>query len=145
MSEGRAPVAVVGGGGFGQGIARAAARQGLEVLLWSRSPRNLEGVKDTTSFVEVARAGLIFLAVPSPFVEAVAGEMGQQLDGRHYLVHVSRGLVGDALEPISLALRRVTPCRRVGALGGPLVAEALRDGTPSGAVVGTHFPEVADA
>ncbi|HJL29868.1 MAG TPA: NAD(P)-binding domain-containing protein, partial [Polyangiaceae bacterium LLY-WYZ-15_(1-7)] len=82
MSEGRAPVAVVGGGGFGQGIARAAARQGLEVLLWSRSPRNLEGVKDTTSFVEVARAGLIFLAVPSPFVEAVAGEMGQQLDAK---------------------------------------------------------------
>ena len=33
----------------------------------------------------------------------------------------------------------------MGALGGPLVAEALRDGTPSGAVVGTHFPEVADA
>lgn len=140
-------IGVLGGGGFGRAIARACARNGHEVTLWSRRGKQLpaiEGVRITDAFAGFERAEVSFLAVPSPYVEDLARELGAGLDGRHQLVHVSRGLIGEELEPISEALRRVTPCRRLGALAGPLVSEALEAGSPSGAIVGTRFPELAD-
>lgn len=140
-------IGVVGGGAFGRGIAKAAARTGHEVTLWSRRAREIDDAKVRTSsaFADLSDAELIFLAIPSHVVEPVCVELGDHLDGGHLLAHVSRGLVGDALEPVSSVVRRLTPVRRVGALAGPLAAEALALGTPSGAIIGTHFPEVADA
>ncbi len=137
-------VGVLGGGGFGRAIAAAAVRNGHEVLLWSRRAADMKGTTAVTHLAELAANDVTFFAVPSPYVEDLAKELGAHLDGRHQLVHVSRGLVGDDLEPISQVLRRVTPCRRMGALAGPLVAEALADGSPSGAILGSRFREVSD-
>ena len=61
------------------------------------------------------------------------------------MVHVSRGIVGDELTTVCEVLRSRTPVRRVGVLAGPLVADALAEGEPSGGIVGTLFPEVAEA
>src|SRR5690606_27838602 len=83
--------------------------------------------------------------VPSVHVGALAVELGAHLDGSHLLVHVSRGLLGDELETLTHLLRETTPVRRVGALAGPLVAKALIEGQPGGGIVGSLFPEVADA
>lgn len=140
-------VAVVGGGGFGRGLALAAAREGRPVVLWSRQPRELDApnLRSTTDLAEVADAELVFLAVPSVHVGALAVELGAHLDGSHLLVHVSRGLLGDELETLTHLLRETTPVRRVGALAGPLVAKALIEGEPGGGIVGSLFPEVADA
>ena len=140
-------VSILGGGGFGRGLATAAARLDRDVLLWSRQPRDFdfERVRVTSDLSEIAQSELIFVAVPSSVVASIATELGPFLDGRHYLVHVSRGLIGDELHPISRVLRERTPAHRVGALAGPLVAEALAEGTPSGAIVGTRFSEVVDA
>jgi glycerol-3-phosphate dehydrogenase (NAD(P)+) len=140
-------IAVVGGGGFGRGLALAAARVGRPVVLWSRSAREVDapGVRSTTELVEVAEAELVFLAVPSVHVRALAVELGAHLDGSHLLVHVSRGLIGDQLVTLTQLLREVTAVRRVGALAGPLVAKALLEGQPGGGIVGSLFPEVADA
>jgi glycerol-3-phosphate dehydrogenase (NAD(P)+) len=140
-------VAVVGGGGFGRGLALAAAREGRPVVLWSRQPRELDapGVRSTTHLADLADAELVFLAVPSVHVRALAVELGTHLDGSHLLVHVSRGLIGEQLETLTQLLREVTPVRRVGALAGPLVAKALIEGQPGGGIVGSLFPEVADA
>lgn len=150
MSErsGRGPtVGVLGGGKFGWGVADAAARSGRDVLIWSRRPQR-QGtgtVTVTQTLADLAAAELIFVAVPSPFVAELARELGGRLDGQHFLVHVSRGVVGDHLETLTAVLRRETPCRRIGALAGPLVAEALSAGAPGGGVIGTRFPEVRDA
>ncbi len=140
-------VGIVGGGSFGRGLATAAARAGNDVVLWSRSARGGEtaGFRTTDALGEVARAELLFVAVPSPHVREVARALGAHLDGAHLLVHVSRGLIGDELRSITRVLREETPVVRLGALAGPLVAEALAAGTPSGAVVGTLFPEVGAA
>lgn len=135
---------VLGGGGFGRGLAAAAARAKNEVTLWSRSARELPaGVESTGELAALGGCDVIFLAVPSGYVESLSTELGRHLDGSHVLVHVSRGLVGPQLGTLSQLLRRTTPCRRVGALAGPLIAEALASGAPSGAVVGTRFQEVA--
>jgi glycerol-3-phosphate dehydrogenase (NAD(P)+) len=141
-----AKVGVVGGGGFGWGLALAAERAGREVLLWSRRPQRDGSAKiRLVGLPELAAADLIFFAVPSPVLPELARQLGEHLDGGHYLVHVSRGIVGDELQTLSQVLRSCTPCRRVGALAGPLVAEALQSGAPGGGVVASRFPEVHTA
>ncbi|MCA9706798.1 MAG: NAD(P)-binding domain-containing protein [Myxococcales bacterium] len=142
------PVAVLGGGSFGQGLARAAARVGQRVLLWSRRERaelGEGGITCTTELSRLAEAELLLFAVPSPYVGGLADALGRHLDGSHLLVHVSRGLVGDELHTVSEVLGARTPCRRVGALAGPLVASGLARGEPGGAIIGSHFPEVIEA
>jgi len=141
------PVGVLGAGGFGRGLALAASRVGQRALLWSRSERGELGerVDVTHDLAELARAELIFVAVPSQHVAELARELGRHLDGSHLMVHVSRGLVGDDLTTLTHVMRTETPVRRVGVLAGPLVADALADGTPGGGIVGTCFPEVVSA
>jgi glycerol-3-phosphate dehydrogenase (NAD(P)+) len=94
---------------------------------------------------ELAACELVFVVVPSMHVPSVAPALGLHLDGRHLLVHVSRGLIGDGLETVSRHLSAHTPARRVGCLAGPINPEVLAQGLPGGGVVGTGFPEVAEA
>jgi glycerol-3-phosphate dehydrogenase (NAD(P)+) len=68
------------------------------------------------------------------------------------MVHGIRGLGhgrhpqdADELEPLSDVLRRETPARRMGALGGPVLAEDLFANKPSVLVCGSTYPEVNDA
>lgn len=140
------PIGVVGGG-FGKGIATAASRAGHDVILWSRTKKDSSDARihPTNELASLADAGVIFVAVPSTHVVEIVPTLGTHLDGRHLLVHVSRGLLGDELSTLTQFMRAETPCRRVGALGGPLIASALREGTPSGAIVGSAFPEVVEA
>lgn len=143
-------VGVFGGGEFGVSLAKASARAGHLVKLHSRRdpfgagarPSKIEVVSEAAALADV---DLLFLAVPSVHAESVAASLGHHLDGRHYVVHVSRGLVGEPLEPVSHVLRRLTPVRRIGCLAGPVSAACLADGHPGGGIVGTEFPEVADA
>jgi glycerol-3-phosphate dehydrogenase (NAD(P)+) len=139
-------VGVVGGGGFGRALATACTDNGREVVLWTRKPSvDIRGVSTTTSFRAIAETDLIFLAVPSTRIHETANDLGAHLDGSHRVVHVSRGLAGPELTTLSELLRRVTPCRRVGALAGPLVADELAKRADHCAIVGTRFPEIVDA
>jgi glycerol-3-phosphate dehydrogenase (NAD(P)+) len=99
----------------------------------------------TADIGDLARAELVFLAVPSNHVAAVCNQLCDVVDGSHLLVHVSRGLIGEHLGTLSALIRETTPVRRVGVLAGPLVATALAQGQPGGGIVGSLFPEVADA
>jgi glycerol-3-phosphate dehydrogenase (NAD(P)+) len=94
---------------------------------------------------QLAEAELLFVAVPSAHVRPLAESLGRHLDGSHLLVHVSRGLLGEDLQTLTQLLRERTPCRRVGALAGPLLASALAEGSPGAATVGSVFPEIPDA
>lgn len=141
------PVAVVGAGSFGRALALSSARVGRHVILYSREKRQVdhENVRVTAELSDVAEAELVFFAVPSSHVPDVAERLGHHLDGRHLVVHVSRGLVGDELQTVSEVVRQLTPVRRVGALAGPLVAKTLAEGQPGGGIIGSLFPEVAEA
>ena len=141
------PVGVVGGGSFGWSLTRAVARRGHPVVLWSRRKQAVlpEGVTATSDWADLVGVELIFLAVPSSRIETIAPFLGEHLDGRHLLVHVSRGLVGADLRTVSRYLSKHTACRRVGALAGPLNPEVLASGIPGGGVIGSMFPEVAQA
>lgn len=140
-------VGVLGGGAWGRALATAIARTGTKVCLLSR--RGPGSMRDTSS-VEVvdsvedlgARARLIVLAVPSDVLREIAHELGASLDGSHLLVHAIRGLSRDDLSPLSEILREETPVKRVGALGGPVLANELEAGLPSVLVSGSNYPEV---
>ncbi|MFO0659685.1 MAG: glycerol-3-phosphate dehydrogenase [Polyangiaceae bacterium] len=136
-------VAVVGGGEWGRALAAAAARNGSRVTLISRRDAGApEGVVATTELKRAADASMIVLAVPSPLVREYAGLLGTHLDGSHFIVHGIRGLVGPELMTVSELLRAETPARRVGALGGPALANELLEGAASVIVVGSQFAEV---
>jgi glycerol-3-phosphate dehydrogenase (NAD(P)+) len=140
------PVGIAGGGSFGRGLALAAARAGRDVVLWSRSHQmEHDRIRVTRDLGDLARTDVLFFAAPSLHAAELSGELGEHLDGSHLLVHVSRGLVGEDLLTVTHVLRHETPCRRVGALAGPLVAHALAEGLPGGGIVGTRFPEVTEA
>ena len=145
-------IAVIGGGAWGLGLAAAAARTDTKVLLHSR--RKLsglpKGVKQAADLNEVAaHARLIVLAVPSAVLADVARSPGNHIDARHLVVHGIRGLAhddptsrGDFVSPLSEVVRRETPARRVGALGGPVLSEDLLAGRPCMLVCGSYYPEV---
>lgn len=142
MSQ-QAKVAVVGGGPWGLALARASARAGAEVTLISRrDPSNLEKIRLEREIPSAAAARLIVLAVPSVSVSEVIGELGPHLDGGHFLLHGVRGLAGDQLHTLSEVIRSLSPVRRIGALGGPVLVDELTAGKPSVMVVGSAFREV---
>jgi glycerol-3-phosphate dehydrogenase (NAD(P)+) len=143
-----APVGIVGAGSFGLGLAHAIVRHEGHAVLWSRRPeRRLEHerVHCTTEATDLAQCELVFVAVPSMYVPEVAPSLARALDGRHLLVHVSRGLIGEELQTVSRYLGTHTAARRVGCLAGPINAEVLSTGAPGGGVVGSGFREVAEA
>jgi len=139
-------VGIVGGGGFGRALGRAVVRGGGQARLWSRrQAAPLDGVECTTDMAAMAGCELVFVAVPSMHVAQAADALGHHIDGRHLLVHVSRGVVGEGLTTVSRVLRERTPARRVGCLAGPIQARTLEDGVPGGGIVGSGFPEVYEA
>jgi glycerol-3-phosphate dehydrogenase (NAD(P)+) len=142
-------VAVVGGGAWGLALAAASARAGNETWLHSRREKDLElpeGVRRISGYDEIGhRARLIVLAVPSAHAAEVARELGDHIDGRHFVVHGIRGLSGESLTPISDVIRKESPARRIGALGGPALAGDLLEGRPSVMVGGSSYPEVCEA
>jgi glycerol-3-phosphate dehydrogenase (NAD(P)+) len=142
----RPGVAVVGGGAWGIALAAAAARTGGTTLLLSRRAHDgalPAGVTLARSEAEVGeRARLVVLAVPSGVAREVARALGDHLGGGHLVVHGVRGLVGDAMETIADVVRDETPVRRLGALGGPVLASELAAGLPGVMVCGSRYPEV---
>lgn len=142
-------VAVVGGGTWGLALASAAARAGSDVVLQTR--RDFDdplptGVRIVRSAKESAgHARLIVLTAPTDACRMVARELGDYLDGSHYIVHGVRGLGGEQLQTVSDILREETPARRTGALGGPVLAPDLLAGRPSVMVVGSRYPEVSES
>lgn len=140
-------VGVVGGGPWGVALALAAARAGSEVVVLSRREQELPPgeLTVTDSYARVAEAQLIVVAVPSNVVRDVTRRLGDFLDGSHLVIHGVRGLGDHDLCTLTDVIREETPVRRLGALGGPVQADELRDGRPSAIVCGSHYPEVIAA
>jgi glycerol-3-phosphate dehydrogenase (NAD(P)+) len=140
-------VGIVGGGPWGRALARAACRTGAKVVLLSRreTPGEINGLEITDDYAEVAAARLIVIAVPSSVARSVLRTLGDHLDGAHLVIHGVRGLDPEHLETVSDLVREETPVRRLGALGGPVQANELIEGTPSAMIIGSRFPEVTAA
>ena len=137
-------VGVVGAGAWGLSLAAATARNGHRTVVYSRRNEGTvpEGVERTNELARMREARLVIVTVPSHVAREVAIALGDHLDGRHLVVHGVRGLAGDDLETICDVLRKETSARRLGALGGPVLAEDLLASRPSVIVCGSAYPEV---
>ena len=134
------PIAVVGGGAWGTGLAAAAARKYADVLLVSR--RDVEvtipGVRVTQDLtMATSQARTIVLAVPSQ-VALEFTVLREVVTPEHIVIHSGRGLVGDDLETMSEVIARETPARFLGVIGGPALASDLLSGEPSVVVCGAN-------
>jgi len=137
-------VGVVGAGAWGLSLAAATARNGHPTVVYSRRSDGKvpKGVERTSDLGRMREARLVIVTVPSHVAREVAIELGDHLDGSHLVVHGVRGLAGDELETICDVLRKETPAKRLGALGGPVLAEDLLASKPSVIVCGSAYPEV---
>ena len=155
-------VGVVGAGSWGTTLARIAGDNGHPVLFWARNEalcrainetrvnaRYLPGaelpstVEATSDLERVCRScQLIFLAVPSYGLRAVATDMGRYLDGGHLVVHATKGIEQETFKRMSEVLREETCVRRIGVLAGPNLARELAARQPAGSVVASRYQEV---
>jgi glycerol-3-phosphate dehydrogenase (NAD(P)+) len=140
-------VSIIGAGTWGLALAAAAARAGSTPMLFSRrgevkAPKDVVLTKDLAAAAKHAR--LIVLTVPSNVAAEVSRALGDHVDGRHLVVHGVRGLESHdgGLATITEVVRRETPARRVGALGGPALTEDLLAGKPGVLVCGSPYDEV---
>ncbi len=140
--------AVVGAGSWGTAIAVALQRAGLDVQLGARSAAqaaqlqadrcneqylpgvSLDGLDvRACSELELSRADLVVLAVPTRALPAVVAEHGAQIGKRSGVLVLSKGLVAPAgALPAAYVTERVN-ARAVACLGGPgHAADALDHG-----------------
>ncbi len=155
MGEAGVKIAVLGAGNFGTVIANIVAARGHEVALWLRDPsqcaalardrENLrylpghplaEGVVPTTDLPSaVAGARLVFVAVPSAALPAVAERLGTLLESGTGLISTTKGLARDGFMLMSEVLAMACPQARIGVLSGPNLAEEIAQGHFTGTVI----------
>lgn len=87
--EDQVDVSIIGVGNVGGALAGSIARAGHQVTLTAQTMERAEevagrtGAKAVSSNVEAAAAGdIVILAVPTPALDEVLGELGDALDGK---------------------------------------------------------------
>lgn len=158
-------VGVLGGGSWGTAIANLVASNGHDVLHWMRDAHCVEelnarhtntkylpglalapNIEGTTAIARIGReCRLILVVVPSQSLRSVAGELGNDLDGGHMLVHAVKGFETGTFKRMSVILKEETCCKKIGVLSGPNLAREVAEGQPSATVVASKYPEVIDA
>jgi glycerol-3-phosphate dehydrogenase (NAD(P)+) len=144
-SSGARRASVIGAGSFGTALAVLLARGGLRTTLQTRTPeqarligqarenaRYLPGVELPATLriepasVGVARADLVFLAVPSRDLGEVIDTLGASgLGKRTAIVSLAKGLVPPhGVPPTSVLSARFGPAR-VACVGGPAHAQEM--------------------
>lgn len=156
-------VSIVGGGSWGTTLAHLVGENDHQVIHWLRDEEVVQqinfhrsnpkyrpevsisaNVSATTDFQEIAKSKLIIIAVPSHALREIAYEMGNFLDGSHVLVHGIKGLEPETFKRMSVILREETPCRRIGAISGPNLAEEIIKGQPGATVVASSYSDVIE-
>ncbi|MBK8480221.1 MAG: NAD(P)-dependent glycerol-3-phosphate dehydrogenase [Proteobacteria bacterium] len=160
--DSRERVGIVGAGSWGTTLAKIAAENDHEVLLWARraelvaqleaqreNPQYLPGialpagVRATAELQRVCEGcRLLLMAVPSHGFRAVAREMAPFLDGEHLIVHTTKGIEEGTHRRMSEVLREETPVRKIGVLAGPNLAPELACGQPAGTLIASRFGDV---
>jgi len=159
----RAPLAVVGAGGWGTALAIHLGRLGRTVRLWARDPmlardiattgenaRYLPGIAipeqvEATSSADRAleAAATVLVAVPSHLLEDVVAPMAQLVPPQAVVVSATKGLEPRRRQRISELLGALLPGRVVAVLSGPSFAREVAAGLPAALVVASADAVVA--
>jgi len=150
-------VGVLGGGVWGRTVAWRVAVAGHEAVVWSRDPDKLAAalsressgndprgrIVPTGDLVRATAPELILVAVPPSAVRALMRDCAAHLRPSHSVVHVVKGLEAGGAT-VTQVIEAETLVLKTGALAGPWVADELRAGEDTAAVVGSRFQAFVD-
>ena len=147
-------------------MASLAARNSLEVRLWTREeesarainatrinqdylpdlvlPSNLRAFSDLERVFEGGVHAVIW-ALPSSACREQARRVANRFRGDEIVLHATKGIEEGSLRRISEVLREELPCPRIGVVSGPNLAHEIASGEPAATVVASRFDEVLDA
>ena len=145
-------VAILGGGRLGQAVAALLGPSAADVSLWARRKAvrtRLAKKLDTCSVVPnledaCGEADVVIIAVPASGVRDVMTSFGEVARGDQIVLHGVRGVEEGFILPHKI-VREETCIRKIGALGGPLMAPELHAGLPVTAVIASRFEETVGA
>ena len=152
------PLAIIGAGGWGTALAITQARVQRPVRLWvhesdlaaamANTRENTvflpgvqipETVKISNSLRDVASgAGVVILAVPSPFYRAVATQLLPLVSKDTAFVSATKGIENDTLRRMSEILEEIAApafAAQVAVLSGPTFAPEVSRGEPAALVI----------
>lgn len=154
----KAPIAIIGAGGWGTALAITMARDERDVRLWAYEPYLVEtliatrenpvylpGVQvpesvriSNTMHDVLAGAKVVVMAVPSHVYRQVLVQMLPVLDADVVFVSAAKGIENETLLRMSQVIADVAKTRfnpRVGAISGPTFALEVAQGEPTALVV----------
>ena len=146
-------ISVLGAGAFGTALAISIARDGRDVLLWARAPRDMETARENTrrlpehafpDSMKVARdlpaacaSEIILLATPRQKLSQFLGENAALLTGKT-LVACCKGIdLETGLGPAEI-IRRHVPDAIPAILSGPSFAVDIAAGLPTALTLATE-------
>jgi len=151
-------VGILGGGRWGRTLAWRIAHAGFDAKLWTRNPErvgtamdvdraddesDVEHIHITDDLSEALKPSLVLVAVPPGAVRSLVRDAADLFRPEHAVVHVVKGLEAGGAT-VSQIVEQETVVIRTGALAGPWVAEELRHGDDTAAVIGSRFQAVVD-
>jgi glycerol-3-phosphate dehydrogenase (NAD(P)+) len=163
VSGGALPIAVLGAGSWGTALTVHLVRAGARPRLWGRDPalmREIERTRENRRYlpgIEVppgvlatadaaealAGTGIVIVAVPSHFVETVAGAARVSIPADAVLVSASKGLEPREGRRISVLLGQVLPAHPLAVLSGPSFAREVALGKPTALVIAAQDERLA--
>jgi len=155
-------VAVIGGGSFGTIIANIIAMNGHYTQLWMRDAEQVESLNNTRQNQQympgleinekveashdlqavVAKADMIFVAVPSGSFRSVVRQMKPNLKPRVIMISATKGIEAITFKLMSQILAEEVPDARIAVLSGPNLAREIAQRSPTGTVLASSDAEV---
>lgn len=147
-------VGIIGFGNLGSAVAKVIADNGHQVLVWEfdqavvtelneqhKNTRYLAGVTfaqnvSATSIIAdvFKRADIVFVTLPSRFIESVLAEYANNADSAVALVNMSKGINAQSHETAFQTMQRLFPDNPLAMLAGPSIANEFARGVVTGVV-----------
>ena len=116
--------------------------EALVARLTSDGRRVISGV-DAGAFRKIgAEARLVLVDARRDDLPRILRELGEHLEPNHLVAYTVHGLPGEGSAEAMIEAH--SPVRRSGVLAGPLLVPALREGTPTAAVIASRHVEVVE-
>lgn len=125
------------------GVVNATALgEALVARLQSDGRKVVSGVEATAFRRMSSDARLILVDARGEDLPKLLHDLGEYLDPNHLVAHTVHGISAET--SVAELVLAETSVRRTGVLAGPLLISALRQGTPTAAVIASRHPEVVE-
>jgi glycerol-3-phosphate dehydrogenase (NAD(P)+) len=135
MKRSKANVAIIGAGAIGQAVA-ASLESHCTFSLWDKTPGLVPDQKELREIA--AAADIIFLCVPSSAIRESVEAIKSTCKPEAIVVSLAKGIEAETGERASKILSGFFPEYSYALLGGPMLAEEMKDGKGAVAIIASH-------